>query len=446
MIKIRKGLDVPISGAPKSEIEEQRSVRFVAVLGPDYVGMKPTMEVDVDDVVKRGQVLFTDKKNPGVKFTAPAGGKVTAVNRGAKRAFESVVIEVDSDEAVPLARLSVDEIRNLDRARAQTLLVESGLWTAFRTRPYSKVPDLDGSPHAIFVTAIDTNPLAADPRIFIEAHAEAFELGLQVAAKLTDGRVYVCQSPGAKVCSEQASVSVAEFDGPHPAGLVGTHIHFLDPVGAERTVWHLNYQDVVAIGRTLLDGELFVERLIALAGPQVERPRLVRTRIGASTDELVAGELIPDENRVISGSVLSGRKAQGALGYLGRYHLQVSVLREGRDRELFGWASPGRTKHSVTGIYVSRFLKQMQLPLTTTTNGSPRGMVPIGTYEQVMPLDILPTQLLRYLIVGDTEMAQKLGCLELDEEDLALCTYVCPAKYEYGPILRDNLTTIEKEG
>ena len=231
-----------------------------------------------------------------------------------------------------------------------------------------------------------------------------------------------------------------------PAGLPGTHIHFLDPASAHKSVWHIGYQDVIAVGKLFSTGKLWTERIVALAGPVVEQPRLLRTRLGASLEELTAGELQPGQNRVVSGSLLGGRTARGAFAYLGRYHVQVSCLQEGRDREFMHYLRAGMNKHSIMNIFISKLLGERPLPMTTTTNGSPRAMVPVGNYEEVMPLDILPTQLLRSLIVGDTEAAQKLGCLELDEEDLALCTYVCAGKYEYGPILRENLTRIEKEG
>ncbi|MDP5070053.1 MAG: NADH:ubiquinone reductase (Na(+)-transporting) subunit A, partial [Congregibacter sp.] len=237
-----------------------------------------------------------------------------------------------------------------------------------------------------------------------------------------------------------------EFAGPHPAGLPGTHVHLLLGASADRAVWTINYQDVIAIGRLFLDGRVWTERVIALGGPQVENPRLLRTRVGVDLEALVAGQLRSGENRIISGSVLGGRKVSGATAYLGRYHLQVSVLREGREREFMHFLRVGTQKHSSLGVFLSNFIGLKPLPMTTSTNGSERAMVPVGAYERVMPLDVLPTQLLRSLIVGDTETAQALGCLELDEEDLALCTYVCPGKYEYGPILRDNLTRIEKEG
>ncbi len=213
-----------------------------------------------------------------------------------------------------------------------------------------------------------------------------------------------------------------------------------------RIAWTIGYQDVIAVGRLFLDGALFTDRVIALAGPSVTRPRLVLSRLGADLQALVAGEQEGGETRLISGSVLGGRGVQSDIAYLGRYHQQVSVLPEGRQRALFGWLSPGVNKHSVLGIYLSSWFGLKPVAMSTTTNGSERAMVPVGAYERVMPLDILPTQLLRALLVGDTETAQALGCLELDEEDLALCTYVCPGKYEYGEILRDNLTRIEKEG
>jgi Na+-transporting NADH:ubiquinone oxidoreductase subunit A len=326
-------------------------------------------------------------------------------------------------------------------------LVQSGQWTALRTRPYSKVPAVDAEAAAIFITAMDTHPLSADPAVIIAEQAEAFTTGQMLLARLTSGTVHVCAAEGADIpLASAANIQGARFDGPHPAGLAGTHVHFLEGVSAEKVVWTVGYQDVIAIGRLFLDGRLYTERVIALCGPQVENPRLLRTRLGADLQALCAGETKSGDNRVISGSVLGGRSVHGATAYLGRYHNQVSVLLEGRHREFMGWLSPGVSKHSNLGIYLSSFFGGKALPMTTNTNGSQRAMVPVGSYETVVPQDYLPTHLLRALVVGDTEMAQALGCLELEEEDLALCTYVCPGKYEYGPILRDNLTRIEKEG
>jgi len=445
MIKIKAGLDLPISGAPAQRIEASRPVRSVAVVGYDYHGMKPTMAVQVGDRVQLGQVLFSDKKSPGVHYTAPGAGVVAAIHRGERRVLQSVVIDLEGDEQLTFAQYDTAQLGSLPDEQVRANLQQSGLWTALRTRPFSQVPAAEATPRSIFVTAIDTHPLAADPALVIAEHATDFENGLKVLSCLA--KVFLCKAEGVTLPGEQlAKVQAEAFAGPHPAGLAGTHIHFLDPVSASKSVWTINYQDVIAVGKLFATGQLWVERVVSLAGPVVEQPRLLRTRLGASLDELTAGELQPGYNRVISGSVLGGRTAHGAFAYLGRYHLQVSCLREGDDRELLHYLRAGVEKHSVLNIFVSKLLGAKKFAFSTSTNGSPRAMVPVGNYEEVMPLDILPTQLLRYLIVGDTEMAQKLGCLELDEEDLALCSYVCAGKYEYGPILRDNLSRIEKEG
>ncbi len=443
MIKINRGLDLPISGVPEQVIRDGSKARTVALIGFDYVGMKPTMEVQEGDRVKTGQVIFSDKKTEGVKFTSPATGIVSSINRGNKRVFQSIVIDVEDDEFESFAQY--DDIDAITRTQAVDNLVNSGMWTALRTRPYSRIPAPDSEPAAIFVTAIDTHPLAADPSIVIAEQKESFVDGLRILTKLTQGAVYVATAPSADI-PVAANVHAEEFAGPHPAGLVGTHIHFLSPASGKKTVWNIGYQDVIAIGKLFSEGRLYVDRVISLAGPQVEAPGLLRTRLGANLDELTAGKMHSGKNRLISGSVLGGRTANGSVAYLGRYHNQVSVLLEGDEREFMGWLSPGANKFSTLGIYLSQFMKGKLFNFNTTTNGSERAMVPVGTYEKIMPLDILPTQLLRSLIVGDTQVAQQLGCLELDEEDLALCTYVCPGKYEYGPILRDNLTRIEKEG
>ncbi len=380
-------------------------------------------------------------------FTAPASGTVVAIHRGERRVLQSVVIQIEGDEKREFARFDAADLATLSRDAVQTQLLESGLWTALRTRPYSKTPVPGTVPAAIFVTAIDTNPLSADPQPLILAERNAFDAGLTVLTRLTPGKVHVCQASGGKLGGHpQGQVAFNEFAGPHPAGLVGTHIHFLEPVSLTKQVWHLNYQDVIAIGKLFTTGELCAERIIAIGGPQATQPRLVRTLLGADLTALLAGETKEGENRIISGSVLSGRHATGPMAWLGRFHLQVSVVLEGREKELFGWVLPGAEKYSVTRTTLGHFLRRKLFNFSTSTNGGERAMVPIGNYERVMPLDILPTVLLRDLLAGDTDGAQALGCLELDEEDLALCTYVCPGKYEYGPVLREVLTRIEQEG
>jgi len=436
--RIRKGLDIPLAGAPDQNISPGNDVRSVALLGPDYVGLKPRMEVREGERVRLGQTLFQDKKNDGVTFASPGAGIVKAINRGERRVLQSVVVELDGDDEEDFSGISKDKVREG--------LLASGLWTAFRTRPYSKIPAPGSSPAALFVTAIDTNPLAADPEVIIAADAEAFAQGLQLLSQLGDGPIFVCTKPDSRIpCPADEPFRHATFSGPHPAGLAGTHIHFLYPVSEATTVWHIGYQDVIAIGRLFTDGRLPTNRVVALCGPKVGTPRLVSTRLGANTSDLLAGEVGSGDIRVISGPVLSGHRAAGWGAYLGRYHNQVSVIAEGSNREFLAFLRAGTDKYSATRAYLGHLFKR-RFKLSSTQNGSPRAMVSIGSFEEVMPLDVLATPLLKALLVGDTDSARALGCLELDEEDLALCTFVCNGKYEYGPFLRENLRDIEANG
>ena len=455
--RIEKGLDLPIEGAPLQVVRGERLPLRVAVMADDFPGLKPGMAVAEGDRVRRGQLLFEDRKQPGVRHTAPGAGQVVGVNRGAKRALQSVVIHLNESERAgaptdadfePFQSYTGADVGSLSADQVRALLVESGQWTALRTRPFSKTPAVDESAHAIFVTAIDTNPLAPLPDVVVERRREEFDRGLAAIAKLTSGATHLCVHVDSEIPAHTtAPVQVQRFEGPHPAGNAGLHIHLIDPVGREKTVWTIGYQDVIAIGSLVATGRLDVERVVSVAGPPVEEPQLVTSRLGASVSDIAGPLPADDELRLIAGSVLSGKAAAGEVfGFLGRFHHQVSVLREGREREFLGWLTPGLDAFSSAPIYLSRLLPKKLFGFSTTTNGSPRAMVPIGMYENVSPMDILPTFLLRSLIVGDVEQAEKLGILELDEEDVALFSFVCPGKTDYGPLLRTNLETIEKEG
>jgi Na+-transporting NADH:ubiquinone oxidoreductase subunit A len=448
MIRIEKGLDLPIEGAPAQEVQEPRDVRCVALVGDDYVAMKPSLAVAAGDSVKLGHTLFTDKKNPGVKFTSPGCGTVKAVNRGPKRKFESVVIELEGDDQEQFAIGEGADPSTLGGDEVRRNLIDSGLWTSFRTRPFSKIPAPESSPHSLFVTAMDTNPLAADAAPIIGRQADDFAGGLRALGQLTEGPIHVCTAPGVDVPGRDIErVSVSQFEGPHPAGLPGTHIHFLAPASESRTVWHVNYQDVIAIGRFFATGRIFVERTISLAGPAVKEPRLLQTRIGAAVAELTEGQLNEPPVRAISGSVLSGRLAQGGYAFLGRYHLQISAIVDKVNRPILGWIMPGMNRYSIMPVYGSALSdKGRKFPFTSSTEGSPRAIIPIGAYEKVMPLDVIPTALLKAVASNDVERAQSLGCLEMDEEDLALCSFVCPGKHDFGSLHRQVLTNIETEG
>jgi len=419
----------------------------VAVLGIDTHGLKPALLVAPGDTVRRGQPLYQDKKNEGVRFTAPASGRVVELHRGERRALVSIVIEVDERAG---ERASFDSYRgqapeSLSPGDAQALLMESGLWSALRTRPFSRVPAADARPAAIFVTAADTRPHAPAPALVLADRLDDFRTGLAVLARLREAPVFLCHAAGAQF-DVPAGVTPVAFAGPHPSGNAGWHIHRLMPVAVDRIVWTIGYQDVAAIGHLFATGDLDITRVVSLAGPAVKNPRLLRTRIGASLEELTAGELLPGTNRIISGSVLDGRAVTGpADAFLGRHHTQIAVLPEAGEREMFGYIAPGAEKFSATNTVLGAWRGAHRFELSTSTNGSPRAMYPIESYERVMPFDMLPTMLLRALITKDDARAAALGALELDEDDIALCTYVCAGKFDYGPLLRATLDRIEKE-
>lgn len=459
-IKISKGLNIPMSGVPIQSLSpEIKETEKVALLGEDYHGLKPAMAVEVGTKVKKGSVLFAAKQNSGVVYTSTVSGKVVAINRGERRALISVVIERDGkDVQEKFNSFSKVQLAKLKATDIIQQLQASGLWCALRTRPFSKIPNALSKADSIFINLMAENEHSADPQLFLEHHGDDFIEGVKILSLLAkeNGKTFICHSAKTKITNlpekvqkNSSSIIKVSFSGKYPASLSGTHMHFLYPPGRGVVNWWINYQDTAAIGSLFSDGKLFNNRLISIAGPTVTKPRPIITTLGANLIDIAKGEL-KNNSRLISGSVLGGRavdEQQGEMnnGFLGRYHLQLTALERGDTREFMGWMTPGFNKFSLQKIYVSQFIKNKLFNLTSTTNGSERAMVPIGGYEKVMPQNFLPTQLLRSLLVEDIEMAEKLGCLELDEEDLALCSFVCPGKYEYGMALRRNLTRIEKE-
>lgn len=443
-ISLKKGLDIPVSGKARTDQPEQRLPQTIALLGDDYVGMKPTMKVREGDKVACGQVLFVDKKNIGVQFTSPICGNVTAINRGEKRKFESIVIEQDGDDNIEfIAQDQLNEKKSPEDIR--TLLVESGLWTAFRTRPFGKIPSIESSPHSLFITAIDTRPLALQPQHIIDKRAEDYAKGLEILRSLVDCQIHYCCNPRPLLdCEKRDDIQYTSFEGPHPAGLASTHIHYLDPVHENKFVWHIDYQDVADIGYLFLHGYLQSYRFVAVGGPACTTPQLIKTYIGANLLELCENDLNCSDVRHISGSVLCGQICDQKTAFLTRYSSQISLLPDNDGRSFFNWACPGTSRFSALPIFISRLLQPSFFSMNTALWGGKRAVYPIASYDNVMPLDILPTQLLKNICNGATENSKDLGCLELIEEDLALCSFVCAGKNDFGPELRKILTAIEQ--
>tara|TARA_B100000035_G_scaffold303228_1_gene301605 strand:- start:2029 stop:3345 length:1317 start_codon:yes stop_codon:yes gene_type:complete len=437
VIKISKGLDLPISGKPDISITDEPKISSVSLLANDFVGMKPTMLVKENDEVKVGEKLFEDKKNPGIFFTAPAGGLIKSINRGDKRKFLSIEIEISQNEEFIDFDMgsSQDEIKNT--------LINSGLWNVFRTRPFNRTPNISSSPEALFINCCDTNPLSVDPYEIINIDKDSFDKGLETIKQLFDCDIHLTYQNN-NFDNTLSGINYHQFTGPHPAGLVGTHISKIHPVNLNSKVWTANFQDIISIGYLKKNKKIKTTKIISLGGPAVFEPSLIKVRHGSNLDEITAGK-IDDNSRVISGSVLHGHESEGVMKYLGYYDSQVSVIPDEVNEIFLNWLMPGSSLHSKLNVFISSFIKPKKYIFNTSIGGGNRAIVPISSYEEVVPMDILVTQLLKSLVVSDIEMAIDLGMLELVPEDLSLCSYVCPSKYDYSSILMDNLNKLYLE-
>ncbi|MDA7709929.1 Na(+)-translocating NADH-quinone reductase subunit A [Gammaproteobacteria bacterium] len=437
MIKIKKGLDLPISGMPSPVITDTPTVNSVSLLSNDFIGMKPTMLVKTGDLVKVGTKIFEDKKNPGVFFTSPAGGTISSIKRGDKRKFLSVEIDISVDEEY--INFNYDN----NESSLRNLLIESGLWNAFRTRPFNRTPSIDAIPDAVFINCCDTNPLSIDPYEIINSDYKNFELALDALKILFKSPLHLCYQ-NANFNTANDGINYHQFTGPHPAGLSSTHISSIYPVNLNRTAWTISYQDILSFGHLLNTNMLRTHKTIAIGGPSVHEPSMINARIGGNLDQLTAGK-INDGSRVISGSIIFGHKSEGVMSYLGFYDSQISVIPDTANDIFMNWLMPGNELHSKLNVFISAFKKPKDFIFNTSVNGGDRAIVPVCSYEEIIPMDMLVTQLLKSLVVSDIEMAVDLGMLELAPEDLALCSYVCPSKYDYSSILLNNLNKLYLE-
>jgi len=437
VIKTKKGLDLPISGNPTMDLDSSTAINSVAVLGADYVGLKPTMMVEEGDTVSSGQKLFENKKNPGTYITAHSSGIIKSINRGEKRRFLSLVIETND---------SLDPIKfNLnDYSNSIEFLIDSGALAYFRTRPYNRMPIPTELPSAIFVNACDTNPLSVDPHELIKLDQNLFNDGLDFIKGIDDSIKTFCSYQNNDFDQSVKGIRYNRFEGPHPAGLVGTHIHFLHPVGQNKLVWSISWQEVISLGYLLNNNCLRCDKYVSIGGPGVRDPKILKLKHGSNLTEATAGKIL-ENSRVISGSVLNGHTGESVMNYLGSFDNQVSVLPDESNDILFNWAMPGSKLHSKLPAFISSWIKPKEFNFNVSMNGGNRAIVPISSYQEIMPLNILTTQLLKCLVTLDIELGEKLGVLELAPEDLALASYVCPSKYDYQSILNTNLEKMYEE-
>lgn len=448
VVRLEKGHDILIEGESVEKIDSEVRANTFAVQPPNYIGIKPIPKVvvQVGDSVKAGDELFYDKQNPEVKFVAPVSGEIIALNRAEKRAIKEVVILADkTQEYKALPSVNLDEISRED---LMAFMMEHGALGMIRQRPYNVVVDPAVIPNNIFVSTFDSAPLAPNLNFVIKGKEEAFAAGLKVLAKLTSGKVHLgldgkSEETPAAAFVEAEGVEKTYFHGAHPAGNVGIQIHHTAPINANDTVWTLDVQSVATIGAMVTESKFDASRVVAIAGA-VNDPKYVNTFIGANIGDLLKDNVSIDNPRYISGDVLSGEEKQGE-EFLNIFDDQISVVKEGDYYEMFGWLLPLTPRPSISNTFPNFLFRDHKFEVDTNTHGEYRAFVVTGQYEKVLPMDIYPQHLLKSILVNDYERMEGLGLLEVVEEDLALCEFVCTSKQPVQNILREGLNTLREQ-
>jgi Na+-transporting NADH:ubiquinone oxidoreductase subunit A len=445
VIRIRRGLDIRLSGSAEKIYNVAEKSSTYAVKPPDFPGLIPKMTVRPGDPVKAGSVLFFDKQLPEIKFSSPVSGSVKSVNRGERRRIMEVVIEADRE----IQYIVFKPARPSDLSRDEIVkkLLESGLWPMIRQRPYAIIARPEKLPRDIFISGFDTAPLAPDMDLVVKGNNEDFQTGVDALAKLTEGEIHLSLNadyPADSVFTKAKNVEIHYFHGPHPSGNSGIQIHHIRPVNKGEVVWYIGPQEVIMIGRLFRKGIYDALKVIALTGSEIKRPVYYKLISGGSIEPLIRNNMTPGNHRYISGNVLTG-SAITSTGYLGFYDNQVTVIPEGDHYEFLGWAMPGFKKFSTSRTFLSWLAPGRKYKVDTNYNGGQRSFVMSGEYERVLPMNIYPVHLLKAILAQDIDLMENLGIYEIAEEDFALCEYVCTSKTEVQAIVRQGIDLMIKE-
>ena len=450
IVKLKKGFDINLAGKAQKQIANTPASETFAIKPTDFVGMKrPKLLVAEGDNVKAGTPVLYDKMQENVMICSPVSGEVVEVKRGAKRKLLEVKILADKQiEYEQFKSYSVSELKNLSREEAQAQMTKGGVWPNIIQRPYGVIANEESTPKAIFISAFDTHPLAADTAFTLKGEDEAFKTGIEVLKKFTDGAIHLNHDLNGEVSSVFSSIEGIQhnkFSGPHPAGNVGVQIHHIDPIGKGEVVWTLTPYGVAQIGKLFSKGIYDASRVVALAGSEVSAPQYYKTYTGACINKIVDGNLKNDHVRFISGNPLTGERIEKD-GYLGFYHNLLSVLPEGDHADFLGWIMPKKevlSFHRAWGLFSFLNGKNKEYVLDTNTNGEPRAFVETGVFEKVTPMDIYPVYLLKAIMAEDFDNMEALGIYEVIEEDLALCEYVDVSKHDVQQLVRDGIELMQ---
>lgn len=444
LIKLRKGLDINLKGKAAAEVVAVKEPGFYALCPDDFTGVTPKVVVKEQEYVMAGGPLFIDKNHPEVQFVSPVSGVVTSVERGARRKVLSITVEAAQEQ--DYEEFGKEDVSKMDAVSVKAALLKSGMFAFIKQRPYDIVADPTVAPRAIFVSAFDTNPLAPDFELALKGEEANFQTGLDALAKIAKTYLSISVNQKAAALTQAKNVTLTVFDGPHPAGNVGVQINNIAPINKGETVWTIDPQAVIFIGRLFNTGHVDLTRLVAVTGSEVKKPSYCKLKVGALLTNVFAGNVSTDKNlRYISGNVLTGKQIT-ANGFLGAFHCQVTVIPEGDDvHEMLGWIMPRFDQFSTSHSYFSWLMGKKEYTLDARVKGGERHMIMSNEYDRVLPMDIMPEYLIKAIIAGDIDRMEALGIYEVAPEDFALCEFVCSSKMELQRIVREGLDMLRRE-
>ena len=444
VIKIRKGADIKLKGAAPLTIKKDVTSNTYALKPTDFHGVIPKLVVKQGDNVKAGSILFYDKYNEAVKFASPVSGEVIEINRGAKRKLLEIVVLADKE--ILYESFPATNPESLSKEQVISQLCQAGLWPFIRQRPFSVIANPTDEPKSIFISGFDTNPLAPDYEFILKDKKEELQTAINALSKLTNGKINIgiSSKSSSSIFNDLKGVQVSSFSGPHPAGNVGVQIHHLDPINKGETVWYLDAQNLLYIGRLFLHGKHDVSKTIAITGSEAKDPAYFNILTGIQIESVLENQLTSESTRIISGNALSGDQVE-IKGYLGYYHDQITLLPEVQAPQMFGWITPNLNKLSFSRALPSFLFPNKKYELTTSMNGEERAYVVSGQYEKFLPMDIYPVHLIKSILTNDIEKMEQLGIYEVAPEDFALCEFACTSKQEVQKIVREGLDVIQKE-
>ncbi|PIB37084.1 NADH:ubiquinone reductase (Na(+)-transporting) subunit A [Reichenbachiella sp. 5M10] len=444
-IKLKKGFDINLAGKAEKKIAELSQPETFAMKPSDFVGMsRAKLLVKEGDTVKAGSPIMIDKQVEDVMYCSPVSGEIAEVVRGAKRKVLEIRILADKEIEFESFEKHSD-VSGLSKEAAIDQMKKSGVWTNIIQRPYGVVASPQDTPKAIFISAFDTHPLAPDTNFILEGYAKYYEAGIEVLSKLTEGKVHINVNSDTAEFLKSNKAQINTVSGPHPAGNVGVQIHHIDPINKGEVAWTVAPYGVAQIGKLFLEGKYDASKIIALTGSEVKAPQYYKTYSGACVNKLLDGTTNGGNERFISGNPLTGNQINST-GYLGHYHNQVTVIPEGDYYEFFGWITPTTKKlsmHRAFGLLSFLGGKNKEYVLDTNTRGQHRAFVQTGSFEKVVPMDVLPTHLIKAILAEDYDDMEGLGIYEVIEEDLALCEFIDVSKNDIQSILREGIDLVK---